>query len=127
MPSFRELFKYQSPFLNAEMIEPFLDLVIAGVRREVLTRKNGEGIKEEEETLLVDFVNTEKPLNLNKTSAIAVEKITGTDDYDQWAGTRVRLSTRVYTIDGSDRVGVIIEPAPENVGIEFNLAEGTNG
>jgi hypothetical protein len=75
----------------------------------------------------VHFVGKEKALLLNVTNASAIEAITGTDEMDNWAGTRIVLfndpsvmyqgkrtgGLRVKALSGSNFIAPARKPEPE--------------
>lgn len=61
-------------------------VVIEGVTLEDV----GQDAKKEKK-LVATFIGKNKALVLNKTKCEALEHITGTDDYEEWAGTAIML------------------------------------
>ncbi len=50
--------------------------------------------------LVARFRGRQKAMTLNKTNALALQEITGSDNSDDWAGVHVRLSTSQVTYQG---------------------------
>ena len=53
----------------------------------------GQG-RDKESKLLIKFVGKQKGLVCNKTNAGTIEKITGTDETDEWVGKNITLVAR---------------------------------
>lgn len=62
---------------------------------------------------LVFFDDLDKPLVLNKTNALAIQKIVGSDDTDQWGGESIRLFATTTDFRGT-RVPCIRVEAPSS-------------
>lgn len=72
--------------------------------------------KRNEPKLLIRFHGKKLGLLANKTSAAALERITGTDDYTKWVGHDVTLSPS-KSVSGMDTI-VISAPATERIASE---------
>lgn len=58
-----------------------------------------------EKKLVMHFLNKEKALILNRTNCEVLESITGTDDYQFWAGHHIVLWVDTAVMFGNKRVG----------------------
>jgi len=67
--------------------------------------------QEKERKLVMHLVGKDKTLVMNKTKAEAMEAITGTDDYEQWAGHQIVLAPGTTKYQGKT-VGCIDIRAP---------------
>jgi len=59
----------------------------------------GKG-RDKESKLLIRFVGKQKGLVCNKTNAGTIEKITGTDETDDWVGKNITLCAREVEFQG---------------------------
>ena len=59
----------------------------------------GQG-RDKEQKLLIRFVGKQKGLVCNKTNAGTIEKITGTDETDDWVGKNITLCAREVEFQG---------------------------
>ena len=66
---------------------------------------------DKEEKLVVYFEGKEKGLVLNKTNATMIEEITGTDETDEWPGTKIVLKPAWVDFQGK-RVPAIRVDSP---------------
>ena len=93
MPSFRDAFP--SKWLKAEDCHPPLILTIKSVGLEDIG--SGSDVKRK---LVLRFYETDKGFVLNVTNGNLIAALFGTDDYDEWVGSRICLgSTKVQFKD----------------------------
>jgi hypothetical protein len=85
MPSVDDL--SQSNYLKQNDVEPAVDVTITGWRE--VTMKNND--KPDEQKYVLDFAELDKPLTLNQTNGKVIEVLTGTSDFNGWAGKRIQL------------------------------------
>lgn len=88
MPSYHEV--YPEKWLKPEHLGGKARVVT--ITRVFLEPIFNPQTRKQEQRLAASLSNTDKLLAINKTNAAEIEKITGTDDYDFWSGTRIRLS-----------------------------------
>ena len=65
---------------------------------------------------VVYFRGKERGLVMNKTNFTAIEEISGEEDTDNWAGTKVKLITAKVEFQGKRVPAIRVEPAPRNTG-----------
>ncbi len=104
MPSIHEFFDF---YLSAEDLQEKSHLVTIEYARPAdvfnpRARKN-------ETKLSVRFYKAKLLLIINKTQALSLETITGTDDYTKWAGHQV-LITPVAAPNGKDTIAISRPP-----------------
>lgn len=110
MPSYKTAF---GSFLKAEDLQGReVRVVIESVQMEELKNDNGK-----ERKLVAHFVGKEKGLVLNRTNADSLSEIAGTEDYDEWSGTKVVLFPDKTNFGGKKvdciRIrGAVAKPAP---------------
>lgn len=79
---------------------------------------------------VITFVGKDKVLTLNKTNALMISKIVGTDDMDEWGGKQIVLRPDVTTFGGKPIDCIRVEaapaastPAPEPEALEFDSSD----
>jgi len=61
---------------------------------------------------VVTFVGKDKVLTLNKTNALMIAKLVGTDDMDEWGGKKIVLRPDVTTFGGKPIDCIRVEAMP---------------
>lgn len=82
-----EIYSSNSNFLKAEDLQgkkPALTISTA----EVVEKDYGEGPKKQ---IVLGFSQTDKVLGLNFTNASKIAELTGTEDFNRWVGTTIKL------------------------------------
>jgi hypothetical protein len=103
MPNLNDLFP--SRYLKAADLKGSSPTVtVAGVMLEVMGRAR-------EKKPVVYFVGKSKGLLLNKTNALELARLAGSDNTDQWVGVRVRLVATTDTFGKETYPVVRIQPA----------------
>jgi len=106
MPSFRDAFP--SKYLGHQDLHGApLVVTIGSVGFEDI----GSG-KDGERKIIVTFEETAKPLICNKTNAVSIAELVGSDDIDRWPGQRVQLVTATTDFQGKRVKCVRIERPP---------------
>jgi hypothetical protein len=91
MPSYKET--YKSASLKAEDLKnKRRNLTVAGVE----TKRFGD----DGDKLVMSFEETDKTFVLNKTNCVTLESLLGSDDTDDWVGTRITLRPDMTTFNG---------------------------
>jgi len=107
MPSTKDLFTF---FLKAEDLKGRSHLVtIESVG--VISVFNPRA-KRNEDRLAVRFFKAKLTMLINKTQAISLERITGTDDYSLWLGHQITLSPAT-TANGAGTIVISAAPKTE--------------
>lgn len=86
---------FPSDYLKASDINETLNVTIESVEMVEI----GQG-RDKESKLLIKFVGQDKGLICNKTNAGTIEKITGTDETDEWVGKNITLCAREVEFQG---------------------------
>ncbi len=87
------------------------DRVVTVEKYTAETIKNKEGL--DERRLVLWFTGVRKALILNRTNALAIAKLSGTDKCDGWVGLRLTLTRELVAAFGRTDWGIRIKPAPQ--------------
>lgn len=114
---------FPSKYLNAGDFDEDQTLTIKEWSQEEF-----EGDKGKEQKVILHFEETAKGLVLNKTNWGCIEKVTGSDDTDDWIGKQITLGA-VEVQFGNDMVWSVRvrTPKPKSGGGTFNKPNGSNG
>jgi hypothetical protein len=96
MASIDDIYKSKSNFLKAADLgggKPVVEIETAEVQENTY---NGET----KQQIVLTFVDKEKVLGLNVTNARRIAQLTGTTDFHDWPGYRIRLFTDQTDMDG---------------------------
>lgn len=91
-----DIYKSSSKFLKASDLngsKPIVEIETAEVHENTY---NGEAKKQ----VVLSFVGKEKVLGLNVTNARRIAQLTGTTDFHQWEGYRLKLYVDQTELDG---------------------------
>lgn len=82
---------YNPNYLGSWSLAPGVDMIltIKTVTKEAVTGSDGK----ESECTIVQFNEDVKPLILNKTNAISIQKVMSTPYIEEWIGNRIQLYT----------------------------------
>lgn len=87
-PSWKTIPTYQSKYIHPDdLTRPYV-LTISAAQVRDLRQYDGTTCAK----IVLRFDGARKALPLNKTQCMALEAITGTDDYTAWPGTAVQLA-----------------------------------
>lgn len=84
-----DIYESNSQFLKAKDLngqKPVVEIESAEIR------ENNYG-EEKKKQIVLQFVGKEKVLGLNFTNATRISQLIGTEDFEEWAGWRIRLYT----------------------------------
>lgn len=84
-----EIYESNSNFLRAEDIKGHKPIVVIAAA-EVVEKDYGDGQGAKKQIVLT-FDGKEKVLGLNFTNASKIAELTGTEDYQKWVGTAIKL------------------------------------
>lgn len=104
--------KKPSRFLSQPDVEPPLLLTITGCRRENVSPANARP----DEKVVLMFQEHEKPLVLNVTNFKIIQKMTGKDEIEDWAGTQVVVYFNPDIEYQGEVIGGIRVRAPRKIG-----------
>lgn len=94
--SLEDIYGGSSKFLKAADLQggkPVVEIEDAEVHENTY---NGETKKQ----IVLKFVGKDKVLGLNKTNARRIAALTGTEDFDEWIGWRIKLFVDQTDLDG---------------------------
>jgi hypothetical protein len=105
MPNLNDL--AESKYLKKEDVVPEVNVTIAGYE-EVDVSKESDAARMK---WVLTFKELDKPLVLNKTNGNRLAKITGSGDFDDWVGKKVRLyNDEMVEYAGKITGGIRIKP-----------------
>ena len=102
---------YDYRFLAGEDFDGDVTLTIKGVKKEEMY--NG---REKQNNPALSFEETTKMIVLNKTNARRIEKVTGSDETDDWIGKKITFTTERVSAFGTttDAIRVKMDSKPLN-------------
>lgn len=106
-----EIYTSNSNFLKAEDLQgkkPLLTIISA----EVQEKDYGEGPKKQ---IVLGFDKTDKILGLNYTNAAKIAELTGTEDFNEWVGTTIKLYQDTTKVNGVTKPCIRVFPELPNV------------
>ena len=109
MTSWKE--DFPSKYLKAEDINDSVDTVLEKVEHEAIKDMDGE-----KNRLVAYFKGFEKGLILNVTNCKQMEKITGTEEYENWKGAKVRIMVLPVQFKKEMVNAIRLFPVPEKKG-----------
>lgn len=121
--SLDDIYGSSSKFLKAADLQgskPVVEIEEAEVHENTY---NGETKKQ----IVLKFVGKDKVLGLNKTNARRIAALTGTEDFDEWIGYRIRLFIDQTDLDGKTVDCIRIFPdLPEQTNKKAKAATASN-
>ncbi len=98
-----------SKFLTKEDVDPPVRVTIAGWDQIDVSLES----EPEKMRFTLNFKELEKSMVLNNTNGLRIQKITGTDDFDNWVGKEIILFNDETVMFGKDMVGGLRVQIPQ--------------